>query len=100
MYEIVQSETFRRWVSRLRDRMAVARILARVRRMSLGHPGDVKHVGSAVREMRIDHGPGYRLYYIHRASTLVVLLTGGDKRSQQADIQQAIHIAAAWDEKA
>jgi len=100
MYDIVQSETFRRWVFRLRDRMAVARIHARLRRMSLGHPGDVKHVGCGVREMRIDHGPGYRLYDIHRASTLVVLLTGGDKSTQQADIQQALHIAAAWDRSA
>ncbi|NID06160.1 type II toxin-antitoxin system RelE/ParE family toxin [Luteibacter jiangsuensis] len=98
MYEIVQSETFRRWVSRLRDGMAVARIQARLRRMSLGHPGDVKHVGEGVREMRIDHGPGYRLYYIHRRSVLVVLLTGGDKSSQQSDIAQAITLAAAWDQ--
>ena len=78
--------------------MAVARIQARLRRMSLGHVGDVKHVGSGVREMRIDHGPGYRLYFIHRRSTLVVLLSGGDKSSQQSDIAQAITMAAAWDE--
>ncbi|WP_413625121.1 type II toxin-antitoxin system RelE/ParE family toxin [Luteibacter sp. Lutesp34] len=98
MYEIVQSETFRRWVTKLRDHIAVARIQARLRRMSLGHPGDVRHVGEGVREMRIDHGPGYRLYYIHRQSVLVVLLTGGDKGSQQSDIAQAITLAAAWDE--
>ena len=97
MYEIIQSETFQRWVSRLSDRMAVARIHARMRRMSLGHAGDAKHVGSGVREMRIDHGPGYRLYYIHRASTLVVLLTGGNKSSQRSDIARAITIAEAWD---
>ncbi|NII56006.1 putative addiction module killer protein [Lutibacter sp. SG786] len=78
--------------------MVVARIQARLRRMSLGHPGDVKHVGEGVREMRIDHGPGYRLYYIHRRSVLVVLLTGGDKSSQQSDIAQAITLAAAWDQ--
>jgi putative addiction module killer protein len=97
MYEIVQSETFRRWFSRLRDADATARIKARLRRMSLGHPGDVKHVGSGVREMRIACGPGYRLYYIVRASALVILLTGGDKSSQRADIERAIAIAAAWD---
>lgn len=100
MYEIIQSEAFRRWVTRLRDRMAIARVHARIRRMSLGHPGDTKHVGSGVREMRIDYGPGYRLYYIHRASTLVVLLTGGEKSSQQADIAQAITLATAWDKNA
>jgi len=100
MYEIIQSDTFRRWVSKLGDRMARKRIDARIRRMSLGNSGDAKHVGSGIREMRIDHGPGYRLYYIHRASTLVVLLIGGDKGSQQADIAQAILIATAWDTNA
>lgn len=97
MYAIEQSESFMRWHARLRDRHATLRIDARLRRMGFGHFGDVKHVGDGVREARIDYGPGYRIYYIHRAEKLVVLLMGGDKSSQDRDIRRAIQIAAAWD---
>jgi putative addiction module killer protein len=64
--------------------------------LSLGNPGDVKPVGSGVSEMRIDYGPGYRVYYLQRGEVLVVLLCGGDKRTQNADIRRALAIAAQW----
>ena len=97
MYAIEKSETFKRWLSRLRDKVALLRITARLRRIELGHFGDAKHVGSGVRELRLDHGPGYRIYYIQRGSRLVVLLSAGTKGTQRDDIRSAITIAAAWD---
>jgi putative addiction module killer protein len=75
---------------------AQARINARIRRLSLGNPGDVKPVGSGVSELRIDYGPGYRVYFLRRGDILVVLLCGGDKRTQGADIKRAIEIAKDW----
>jgi len=77
----------------LRDRDARARITVRIRRLSLGLPGDVKPVGAGVSEMRIDYGPGYRVYFVRRGSSIVVLLCGGDKRRQDRDIDQAIALA-------
>ncbi|WP_285404213.1 type II toxin-antitoxin system RelE/ParE family toxin [Luteibacter sp. ME-Dv--P-043b] len=100
MYEIAESETFRRWLSSLRDRSAVTRIDVRLRRLSLGYLDDVKHVGEGVRETRIDHGPGYRVYFIQRSGVLIVLLCGGDKTSQQRDIRKATALAASWDKQA
>jgi putative addiction module killer protein len=79
-------------VCRLRDREARARITVRIRRLSLGNPGDVKPVGSGVSEMRIDYGPGYRLYFVRRGDTVVVLLCGGDKRNQDRDIARALEL--------
>jgi putative addiction module killer protein len=70
-----------------------ARIVARVRRLSLGNPGDVKAVGDGVLEMRIDHGPGYRVYFVHRGRDIVILLAGGDKRTQDRDIRLARGLA-------
>jgi putative addiction module killer protein len=93
MIEIRETEVYALWFSSLRDRRAKARIDTRVRRLSLGNPGDVKPVGSGVSELRIDYGPGYRIYFIQRESTLVILLAGGDKRTQQQDITQAIELA-------
>jgi putative addiction module killer protein len=81
------------WLTGLRDRQARDRILARIRRLSLGNPGDVKPVGSGVSEMRIDYGAGYRLYFVQRGKTVVILLCGGDKRTQAADIALAIKLA-------
>lgn len=72
-------------------------MLARVRRLSLGNPGDTRGLGRGLLEMRIDYGPGYRIYYIHRGKALVILLCGGDKRTQQGDIARARRIAADWD---
>ncbi len=91
--EIRETEIYALWFSGLRDRQAKARIDTRIRRLSLGNPGDVKPVGSGVSELRIDHGSGYRVYFIQIESTLIVLLAGGDKRTQQQDIGQAIELA-------
>lgn len=97
MIEIVQSETFVRWMLRLRDRQAVARINARLRRLTeTGNFGDAKALRDGVSEMRVDYGPGYRLYFMRRASLLVVRLAGGDKRTQEADIVRAVEIAKEW----
>lgn len=96
MVEILQSETFRRWHAGLKDRMAVMRINARIRRLADGNPGDVKPVGKGLSELRIDHGPGYRVYFMQRGPVVVVLLAGGDKRTQASDIERAHAIAARW----
>ncbi len=76
----------------------MARIAARIDRLALGNPGDVKSVGSGISEMRIDYGPGYRVYFVQRGSAVLVILCGGDKRTQAADIKRAIKIAADWKE--
>lgn len=96
MLEIIQSETFQRWLSGLKDRQAMARIHARLDRAAGGNLGDVKPARDGVSEMRIDHGPGYRLYFIRRGPLVIVLLAGGDKRTQDADIDRAIEIAKDW----
>jgi putative addiction module killer protein len=93
MTEVRQTEVFTAWFKGLKDRAARARITARIRRLSLGNPGDVKPVGQGVSEMRIDHGPGYRVYFVQRGETLIVLLCGGDKGSQSRDIAQALALA-------
>lgn len=90
MVEVVESATFKAWFSGLRDRQARARIDARIRRLSLGNAGDAKVIGDGVSELRIDYGPGYRVYFTRRAALLVLLLCGGDKRTQDADIKRAI----------
>jgi putative addiction module killer protein len=92
--EVRQTDVFARWFEGLRDRAARARITARIRRLSLGNPGDVKPVGSGVSEMRIDHGPGYRVYFVARGDTIVILLCGGDKRAQHRDIKRALELAS------
>jgi putative addiction module killer protein len=91
--EIRQTELYAGWFDRLRDRQARARIDARIRRLSLGNPGDVKPVGEGVSELRIDYGPGYRVYFARREQKVVVLLAGGDKRTQVRDIKVAIELA-------
>jgi len=96
--EIIQSETFKRWLSSLRDRQAVARINARIRRLSAGNLGDVKPVRDGISELRIDHGPGYRVYFFRHGVSVIVLLAGGDKRTQDADINRAIGISKEWRE--
>ena len=72
---------------------AVTRIVDRIRRMEMGNPGDAKSIGQGIFEMRIDYGPGYRIYYVHRGAQIVLLLCGGDKRTQQRDIQRAQKLA-------
>ena len=96
MLEIVESATFKRWIRTLRDRRTVARINARLRNVSLGNLGDVRRVGDGISEMRIHYGPGYRIYFIRRGPTLIVLLCGGDKGSQQRDIERAKRLALDW----
>jgi len=92
--ELLQSETFRHWLTTLRDQRAVARIRARLDRLAIGNAGDVSPVGGGVSEMRIDYGPGYRVYFTRRGPLLLLLLCGGDKRTQHQDIQLARAIAA------
>ncbi len=91
--EVRQTEVYARWFRRLRDRQARVRIDNRIRRLSLGNPGDVRPVGEGVSEIRIDYGPGYRVYFAQLGRTLVVLLAGGDKDSQSRDIQRALELA-------
>lgn len=93
MIEVRQTEIFARWLAHLRDDRARARINARIRRLSIGNPGDVRPVGEGVSEMRIDYGPGYRVYFVRRGTTLAVLLAGGDKRTQERDIALAHALA-------
>lgn len=96
MVEILQSETFQRWRDGLKDRQALMRINARIRRFADGNPGDVKPVREGVSELRIDYGPGYRVYFMRRGPVLIVLLAGGDKRTQDADIERAIALSKEW----
>lgn len=89
MIEIRETEEFAIWLDRLRDQRAIARIQIRIRRLSIGNAGDVKPVGDGVSELRIDYGPGYRVYFTKRGLLLVILLCGGDKDSQPRDIEKA-----------
>jgi putative addiction module killer protein len=91
--EIRQTEVYSRWYKSLPDRQSRARIDVRIRRLSLGNPGDVKPVGEGVSELRIDYGPGYRIYFVQRGQTLVILLAGGDKHTQDRDIKAALELA-------
>ncbi|MBI5634333.1 MAG: type II toxin-antitoxin system RelE/ParE family toxin [Nitrospirae bacterium] len=93
MIEVRQTETYVKWFHTLRDRQARARINVRIRRLSLGNFGDVKPVGEGVSELRIDYGPGYRVYFLRWGQELVILLAGGDKRTQKADITAAMQLA-------
>ena len=92
--QVRQTAKFKAWFEELRDVRARARIQARIDRLSLGNPGDVRSVGSGVSELRIDYGPGYRVYFIHRGEDLIVLLAGGKKDTQARDIAQAITLAS------
>ena len=91
--DVRQTDVFADWFDGLRDREARARITVRIRRLSLGNPGDVKSVGGGVSELRIDYGPGYRLYFTRKGTAIVVLLCGGDKRTQDRDIMRAQELA-------
>ena len=93
MKEIRKTDTYARWLDGLRDIHARARILARVERLAAGNPGDVKPVGEGVSELRIDYGPGYRVYFTTRGRTVIILLAGGDKRTQATDIKRALRLA-------
>lgn len=100
MVEIRKSEEYAKWIDGLRDLKARARIQARVERLRAGNPGDVKPVGAGVSEMRIDYGPGYRVYFVKRGDVLIILLVGGDKGSQAEDIKTALNLASKLKENA
>jgi len=93
MIEVWQTDVFAAWFAGLRDRRAKARVLVRIDRLSMGNPGDVRPVGEGVSELRIDYGPGYRVYFIRRGEEVFVLLAGGDKSSQTRDIATALRLA-------
>ena len=96
MIELIKTSAFDTWLRTLRDRQAKVRIAARIDRLASGNPGDVKPIGGGLSELRISHGPGYRVYFMQRGSIVIVLLCGGDKSSQQRDIEQAKALAAEW----
>jgi putative addiction module killer protein len=98
MIELKQTETFRRWRTKLRDQRARALIAYRLDRLAFGNAGDVRPVGEGVSELRIDYGPGYRVYFQQRGNTIAVLLCGGDKRTQDRDIEKAKRLAREWSE--
>lgn len=93
MPNVMMTDEFAAWLAALRDDRAKARIAARIQRLAFGNPGDVKPVGGGIVEMRIDYGPGYRVYYVARGKVLVVILCGGDKSTQKRDIARAKAIA-------
>ena len=92
---VIQTDAFRDWLDALRDLDARKRIVRRILRLEAGLFGDAKSVGAGISELRIDHGPGYRLYFIRRGGELVILLCGGDKSTQDSDIRRAREIAAS-----
>ena len=94
--KVLKSATFERWLRGLRDRQAIARINIRLEMVSLGHVGDAKSVGSGVSELRINYGPGYRVYFAHVRAEVIALLCGGDKDSQRRDIERAKRMATDW----
>ena len=93
MIEVRKTETFATWFENLGDKRARARIQARIDRMETGNFGDVQPVGKGVNELRVHYGPGYRVYFVRRGTVVVVLLCGGDKKTQQADIFKAKELA-------
>ena len=93
MIEIRKTEVFAKWLDGLHDIRARARILVRIERLAAGNPGDVKSAGEGVSELRIDYGPGYRVYYKKQGQKVVILLAGGDKSTQAKDIKTALRLA-------
>jgi putative addiction module killer protein len=98
MFEIIKSESFECWLLGLKDRRTRLRVLVRIDRLADGNPGDSKPVREGVSELRIDHGPGYRVYFARRGPLVIVLLVGGDKRTQDTDIGRAIELLKNWKE--
>ena len=98
MFTLVASSKFEKWFGGLRDYRASARIRQRLARLEQGHFGDAKSVGECVSELRVDYGPGYRVYFMRSGSVVVVLLCGGHKGSQARDIEEARRIAREWKE--
>lgn len=98
MIEIKQTETFRKWRTRLKDERARALIASRLDRLAFGHAGDAEPVGQGISELRIHHGPGYRVYFQKRGDAIIVLLCAGNKNTQAKDIQTAKRLANEWSE--
>jgi putative addiction module killer protein len=98
MLEVRETEEFSKWLAALRDLRARAKILVRIERLARGNPGDVAPVGKGLSELRIDHGPGYRVYYVQHGARYVLLLTGGDKSTQNRDIARARRLADRYQE--
>ncbi len=98
MIEVQQTVIFREWLDGLADKKAAARIAQRIVRLQAGLLGDVKTVGGGVMELRVDTGPGYRVYFVQRGRVLIVLLCGGDKKSQKRDIERAQTLAGELEE--
>jgi putative addiction module killer protein len=96
MIEVVESATYKAWFAALRDTVVRGRIDARIRRLALGNPGQHRVLKGGIAELKIDFGPGFRVYYIQRGRTFVILLCGGDKSTQQHDIRTARRIAQDW----
>ncbi|HBX80377.1 MAG: type II toxin-antitoxin system RelE/ParE family toxin [Propionibacteriaceae bacterium] len=96
MLVVLTTRAFDRWLRKLKDRQALLRIVERIDRLAHGNPGDSKTVGQGVRELRLTYGPGYRIYYLQDGDSLVLLLCGGNKSTQQTDIQQAHQLANDW----
>jgi putative addiction module killer protein len=93
MMEVRKTDIFAHWLDALRDLHARARVQARIERLIAGNPGDVRPVGEGVSELRVDYGPGYRVYFKQQGRTLIILLAGGNKSSQSSDIKLALRIA-------
>jgi putative addiction module killer protein len=93
MFEVRKTDLFAQWLDGLRDLRARARVQARIERLAQGNPGDVQPVGEGVSELRINYGPGYRVYFKQRGGQVVILLAGGDKRTQAKDIRTALRLA-------
>lgn len=98
MLEVRQTETFAKWLGGISDARATERIAQRIVRLQSGLLGDVKPVGQGISELRIDYGPGYRVYFVHRGRVLIVLLCGGNKRTQKQDINKAKALAAGLED--
>jgi len=96
MFEVVRTDEFATWIDRLKDLRGKQRIIRRLDRLAQGNPGDVKPVGGGVSELRMPFGPGYRVYYMQDGDTLILLLMGGDKSTQQRDIEKAYELADEW----
>jgi len=94
VYQVQKTEVFDTWLAALADQKAVAKIASRIERLEMGNPGDVEPVGDGISEMKIDYGPGYRVYYKRTGKTVTLLLCGGDKSTQRKDINRAKELAA------
>jgi putative addiction module killer protein len=98
LMQVVKTDEYARWIDALADTAGRARILVRVERLIAGNPGQHRHLTGGVSELKIDVGPGYRVYYSQRGSRLLLLLAGGDKSSQSQDIEAAIRLARNFQE--